>query len=105
MIDLQKLKEKLLESLRLETKESLEIWLKRKREKDGEKMSGGSLEYASFAINRIIENLESVEDEEVKTEIEETIKELQRMSNNLYQLEWYLSGDIGIESMQLNWQK
>jgi hypothetical protein len=68
-------------------------------------MSGGSLEYASFAINRIIENLESVEDEEVKTEIEETIKELQRMSNNLYQLEWYLSGDIGIESMQLNWQK
>jgi hypothetical protein len=37
MIDLQKLKEKLLESLRLETKESLEIWLKRKREKENEK--------------------------------------------------------------------
>jgi hypothetical protein len=68
-------------------------------------MSGGSLEYASFAINRIIENLESVEDEDVKKEIEQTIKELQRMSNNLYQLEWYLSGDISIESMQLNWQK
>jgi hypothetical protein len=37
MIDLQKLKERLLESLRLETKESLETWLKRKREKENEK--------------------------------------------------------------------
>jgi hypothetical protein len=37
MIDLQKLKERLLESLRLETKESLEAWLKRKREKENEK--------------------------------------------------------------------
>jgi hypothetical protein len=46
-----------------------------------------------------------VEDTEVKTEIEQTIKELQKLSNNLYQLEWYLSGDIGIENMQLNWQK
>jgi formiminotetrahydrofolate cyclodeaminase len=68
-------------------------------------MSGGSLEYASFTINRIIENLENVEDKDVQKEIEQTIKELQRMSNNLYQLEWYLSGDIGIESMQLNWEK
>jgi len=68
-------------------------------------MSGGSLEYASFAINRIIENLENVEDDDIKMETEETIKELQRMSNNLYQLEWYLSGDIGIETMRLNWQK
>jgi hypothetical protein len=105
MLDLKKLEEQLLESLRRETKESLETWLKRKREMEGKNMSGGSLEYASFAINRIIENLENVEDEEVKNEIEETIKELQRMSNNLYQLEWYLSGDIGIENMQLNWLK
>jgi len=105
MIDLKKLEERLLESLRLETKESLENWLKRKREMEGKKMSGGSLEYASFTINRIIENLENVEDTEVKTEIEQTIKELQSLSNNLYQLEWYLSGDIGIESMRSNWQK
>jgi hypothetical protein len=68
-------------------------------------MSGGSLDYASFKINRIIEELEGVEDDDVKKEIEQTIKELQKMSNNLYQLEWYLSGDIGIESMQINWQK
>ena len=68
-------------------------------------MSGGSLEYASFTINRIIENLENVEDMDVQKEIEEIIKELQRMSNNLYQLEWYLSGDIGIENMQSNWKK
>ena len=68
-------------------------------------MSGGSLEYASFKINRIIENLEQVEDDDVKLEIEQTIKELQSLSNNLYQLEWYLSGDIGIESMRSNWQK
>jgi len=37
MIDLKKLEERLLESLRRETKDSLEAWLKKKREKDNEK--------------------------------------------------------------------
>lgn len=37
MIDLKKLEERLLESLRRETKESFEAWLKRKREKENEK--------------------------------------------------------------------
>jgi hypothetical protein len=35
MIDLQKLKEKLFESLSKETKKSLENWLKKKREMEG----------------------------------------------------------------------
>ena len=37
MIDLQKLKEKLFESLSKETKESLEAWLKKKREMEGKR--------------------------------------------------------------------
>jgi hypothetical protein len=68
-------------------------------------MSGGSLEYASFKINSIIENLERVEDKEIKFEIEEVIKELNKLSSNLYQLEWYISGDISIENMRSEWLK
>jgi hypothetical protein len=68
-------------------------------------MSGGSLEYASFKINSIIENLERVEDKEIEFEIEEVIKELNKLSSNLYQLEWYISGDISIENMRSEWLK
>jgi hypothetical protein len=68
-------------------------------------MSGGSLEYASFKINSIIENLEKVEDKEIKFEIEKLIKELNKLSSNLYQLEWYISGDISIENMRSEWLK
>jgi hypothetical protein len=72
-------------------------------------MSGGSLEYASFKINSIIENLEKIEHKEIEFEIEEVIKELNKLSSNLYQLEWYISGDISgdisIENMRSEWLK
>ena len=72
-------------------------------------MSGGSLDYSYSKVNMIIEELRAQKEldgdyvDEVKPEINELIKQLEVISNNLYKLEWYLSGDISLHSMQMDW--
>lgn len=72
-------------------------------------MSGGSLDYSYSKVNRVIDELQTQKEiesdyvDEVKPEIDELIKQLEVISNNLHKLEWYLSGDIGLESMRKNW--
>ena len=72
-------------------------------------MSGGSLDYSYGKVNMIIEELRAQKEiqsdyvDEVKPEIDELIKQLEAISNNLHELEWYLSGDIGLSSMRKSW--
>lgn len=71
-------------------------------------MSGGSLNYSYEAIEHAIELLYHVQSshqnaQEVKDEIKELIGILTRSSNNLFRLEWYLSGDISLQDLKGNW--
>lgn len=74
-------------------------------------MSGGSLDYASFKINSIIEDLQAKKEldadyvHNVLPEINELIAKLEIISHNIYELEWYLSGDTGIDRMHDEWKK
>jgi hypothetical protein len=73
-------------------------------------MSGGELDYSYSKINEVIEKLqERLELENdyyihVKPEIVKLIESLEIISNNLYHLEWYLSGDISHQQMERDWK-
>jgi hypothetical protein len=75
-------------------------------------MSGGSLEYSSFKINNIIEQIlhyqENASDKEkvdnVKDRVRLLLNDLSRIENNLYLLEWYWSADISIEQVREEWR-
>lgn len=73
-------------------------------------MSGGSLDYSYSKINFIIEELQAQKEiksdyvNKVKPEICKLIESLEIISNNLYHLEWYLSGDISHEQMECDWK-
>jgi hypothetical protein len=73
-------------------------------------MSGGSLDYSYLKIDEVVEKLqERLELENdyyvwVKPKIFELIKSLEIISNNLWQLEWYLDGDISSKQMEMDWK-
>ena len=73
-------------------------------------MSGGELDYSYSKINEIIEKLqERLELENdyyvhVKPKISELIESLEIISNNLWHLEWYISGDISHQQMEKDWK-
>ena len=73
-------------------------------------MSGGSLDYSYLKIDEVVEKLqERLELENdyyvwVKPKISELIKSLEIISNNLWQLEWYLDGDISSKQMEMDWK-
>lgn len=73
-------------------------------------MSGGSLEYGYSKINQVIESIQDALESErelseaTKSRMLALIEDLEKVSNNAYQLEWYLSGDISEEHMELNWK-
>ena len=73
-------------------------------------MSGGSLDYSYLKIDEVVEKLqERLELENdyyvwVKPKISELIKSLEIISNNLWQLEWYLDGDISSKQMEQDWK-
>ena len=73
-------------------------------------MSGGSLDYSYSKINEVIEKLqERLELENdyyvwAKPKISELIESLEIISNNLWQLEWYLDGDISSKQMEQDWK-
>lgn len=73
-------------------------------------MSGGSLDYSYSKINEVIEKLqERLELENdyyvwTKPKISELIESLEIISNNLWQLEWYLDGDISSKQMEMDWK-
>ena len=73
-------------------------------------MSGGSLDYSYSKIDEVIEKLqERLELENdyyvwVKPKISELIESLEIISNNLWQLEWHLSGDISSKQMEMDWK-
>lgn len=73
-------------------------------------MSGGQLDYSYSKIDFIIQELQAQKEIEsdyiniVKPEIEILINQLENISNNLWHLEWYLSGDISHEQMQRDWK-
>lgn len=73
-------------------------------------MSGGELDYSYSKINEVIEKLqERLELKNdyyihVKPEIVKLIESLEIISNNLWHLEWYLSGDISYQQMEKDWK-
>lgn len=73
-------------------------------------MSGGDLDYSYSKINEVIEKLqERLELENdyyvhVKPKISKLIESLEIISNNLYHLEWYISGDISHQQMEKDWK-
>ena len=73
-------------------------------------MSGGSLDYSYLKIDEVVEKLqERLELENdyyvwVKPKIAELIESLEIISNNLWQLEWYLDGDISSKQMEMDWK-
>ena len=73
-------------------------------------MSGGSLDYSYLKIDEVVEKLqERLELENdyyvwVKPKISELIESLKIISNNLWQLEWYLDGDISSKQMEQDWK-
>jgi hypothetical protein len=75
-------------------------------------MSGGSLEYSSFKINNIIEQIlhyqENASDRESVDSVSDRVRlllnDLSRIENNLWLLEWYWSGDISVEQVKRDWR-
>lgn len=73
-------------------------------------MSGGSLDYSYSKIDEVIEKLQDRLELEndyyvhVKPKIATLIESLEIISNNLWQLEWYLSGDISSQQMERDWK-
>lgn len=72
-------------------------------------MSGGSLEYGYSKINQVIESIQDALaerelNEATKSRMLALVEDLEKASNNAYQLEWYLSGDISEEQMERRWK-
>jgi hypothetical protein len=71
-------------------------------------MSDRYLDGAYFKVNQIIEDLEEnllldYIDDTTLNKIKSLKKDLEKNSNNLYELEKYLSGDTSLEVMNHNW--
>jgi len=65
-------------------------------------MSGGHYDYFSFKLNSFIEEIK--EEEQTKEEIKLT-ELLKDLSDVLYELEWWKSGDTGIKDFKKSYNK
>lgn len=69
------------------------------KEWEGEKMSGGSLDYAEDKISSIIDDLERYPDSH--PELLPLIKHLKRLGEVLHDIEWHLSCDTSMTSDEM----